>query len=192
TVLGETKTDRLMVFNGVMLDEMVEVWPATDVLTGRPLPAVQVADFVRRHANNPAPAAHPQWLTDSPRRIAQYAEIARATEPPMRINLEIAVGLHRGGRLGPAAVAAAIDLIKAEPLLMISGLMGYEPHVVAAADPAAAEAKAQAAYGAALEVLAEKLEDVSALTLNTAGSPTFALHADDPYANEVSIGSAFV
>ena len=30
------------------------------------------------------------------------------------------------------------------------------------------------------------------MTLNTAGSPTYALHLADPYANEVSIGSAFV
>ena len=55
-VMVGTGTERLMVFNGVMLDEIAAFRPDADVLTGRPLPASQVADFVHRHANNPAPA----------------------------------------------------------------------------------------------------------------------------------------
>lgn len=110
----------------------------------------------------------------------------------MKLNLEIDVGLHRGGLPDAAALAAAIDQIRAEPLLTLTGLMGYDAHVMAARDPLAEEARAQARYGAALAVLKEKLGDVSGLTLNTAGSPTYALHLADPYANEVSIGSAFV
>jgi D-serine deaminase-like pyridoxal phosphate-dependent protein len=47
-------------------------------------------------------------------------------------------------------------------------------------------------YGAAMKLLSEKLGDLSGLTLNTAGSPTYALHLADPHANEVAVGSAFV
>jgi D-serine deaminase-like pyridoxal phosphate-dependent protein len=191
-VMAGTGTERLMVFNGVMLDEIAAFRPDADVLTGRPLPAAQVADFVHRHANNPAPAARPQWLADSPRRIAEYAAIARANDAALRINLEIDVGLHRGGLADLAALAEAVELVRAEPRLTITGLMGYDAQVAGAADPAAAEAQAQALYGAAVGLLAETLGDVAQLTLNTAGSPTFALHLHDPYANEVSIGSAFV
>ena len=191
-VMVGTGTERLMVFNGVMLDEIAAFRPDADVLTGRPLPAAQVADFVHRHANNPAPAARPQWLADSPRRIAEYAQIARANDATLRINLEIDVGLHRGGLADLAALAEAVALVRAEPQLAITGLMGYDAQVAGAADPAAAEARVQALYGAAVALLAEKLGDVSQLTLNTAGSPTYALHLHDPYANEVSIGSAFV
>src|ERR1700722_8060838 len=86
-VLAGGRTDRLMVFNGVMLDEMVRVHPTFDVLVGRPLPAVQVEAFVRRHGVSPAAAAHPQWLVDTPARLAQYAQIARVHAVPMRINL---------------------------------------------------------------------------------------------------------
>lgn len=191
-VMAATGADRLMVFNGVMLDEIAAFAPEADVLTGRPLPAAQVADFVRRHANDPAPAARPQWLTDSPRRIAEYAEIARANDTPLRLNLEIDVGLHRGGLTDLDALAEAIDLVRAEPRLTITGLMGYDAQVAGAKDIEAAEARVQALYGAAVAVLAETLGDVSQLTFNTAGSPTYALHLSDPYANEVSIGSAFV
>jgi D-serine deaminase-like pyridoxal phosphate-dependent protein len=181
-----------MVFNGVMLDEMAERHPAADVLTGRPLPAQQVADFVRRHANSAAPAARPQWLADSARRLAQYAEIARAADAPFTVNLEIDVGLHRGGLPDLAALAEAIDLVKAEPLVTITGLMGYDPQVMGAADPQAEEAIVQQRYAAAVKLLAEKLGEVSGMTLNSAGSPTYALHLAGTAANEVSIGSAFV
>jgi D-serine deaminase-like pyridoxal phosphate-dependent protein len=185
-------TDRLMVFNGVMLDEIAAFRPGADVLTGRPLPTMQVADFVRRHANDPAPAARPQWLTDSASRLRQYAEVARANDAPMRINLEYDVGLHRGGLPDLTALAEAIDLAEAEPLLRIAGLMGYEPHVLGAASPAAESAVVRQRYAAAVAVLAEKLGGLERLTLNTAGSGTYALHLDDAHANEVSIGSAFV
>jgi len=192
TVMQKTGSDRLMVFNGVMLDEMAGAHPQADVLTGRPLPAAQVASFVRRHANDPAPASRPQWLADTPRRIAEYTEIARATATPMRVNLEFDVGLHRGGLPDLAALAAAIDQVRAEPMLSVSGLMGYDAQVAGARSPQAEADKAQALYGAAVEVLAEKLGEVDQLTLNTAGSPTFALHLHDHFANEVAIGSAFV
>jgi D-serine deaminase-like pyridoxal phosphate-dependent protein len=185
-------TDRLMVFNGVMLDEIAAFRPGAEVLTGRPLPEQQVADFVRRHANDPAPAARPQWLTDSARRLAQYAAIARANDAPLKLNLEYDVGLHRGGLPDLAALAEAIDLARAEPRLQVTGLMGYEPHVLGAASPTAEAAVAQQRYGAAVKLLGEKLGGLDGLTLNTAGSGTYALHLADPHANEVSIGSAFV
>ncbi|HEY1427226.1 MAG TPA: alanine racemase [Caulobacteraceae bacterium] len=191
-VLAGTGSERLMVFNGVMLDEMAQRHPALDVLTGRPLPAAQVADFVRRHANSDAPAARPQWLADSARRLRQYAEIARAADAPFKVNLEIDVGLHRGGLPDLAALAAAIDVAKAEPLLRITGLMGYDPQVAGAPSPEAAEARVQQRYAAAVKLLAEKLGDASRLTLNSAGSPTYLLHLGGTAANEVSIGSAFV
>ena len=186
-------TDRLMVFNGVMLEAMVAAHPASDVLTGRPLPAAQVEAFIRRHGANPAPAAQPQWLVDSPARLAQYAAIARAQAAPLRLNLEIDVGLRRGGLIGPAAVAEMLDLVAAEPLLTITGLMGYDAQVPAMPSPAEEKAKVRRRYAAARAVLLDKLGgEAAAFTLNTAGSPTYSLHLDDDVANEVSIGSAFV
>ena len=192
-VLAGCKTDRLMVFNGVMLDEMVRVLPGADVLLGRPLPAVQVDRFLQRHGGDPAPAAHPQWLADSPERLGQYAAIARARGAPMRVNLEIDVGLHRGGLADAQAVAGLVDLALAQPLLTVTGLMGYDAQVVGVPFPGAELAKVKRLYAEARSVLNAKLGgDPSRQTLNTAGSPTYRLHLDDKLANEVAIGSAFV
>jgi D-serine deaminase-like pyridoxal phosphate-dependent protein len=191
-VLAGTGADKLMVFNGVMLDEMAAQHPDADVLLGRPLPAAQVADFVRRHANSGAAAARPQWLADSVPRLKQYAEIARAAETPLRINLEIDVGLHRGGLPDLPALGEALDFVAAEPLMQLSGVMGYDAHVMGAASPPAELARVMERYGAAVRLIAEKLGGIAGLTLNTAGSPTYALHGADPYATEVAVGSAFV
>jgi len=191
-VMAGAGADRLMVFGAVMLDEMVAFHPDSDVLLGRPLPAAQVADFVRRHANNPAASARPQWLADSLPRLKDYAEIARAAQTPLRINLEYDVGLHRGGLPDLAALAEALDFIAAEPRLQLTGLMGYDAQVMGAASPAAETAKVLERYGAAVRLIADRLGGLAGLTLNTAGSPTYALHLTDPYATEVSIGSAFV
>ncbi|MFI4933771.1 MAG: alanine racemase [Caulobacterales bacterium] len=192
-VLTGAGTERLMVFNGVMLEEMTGFRPAADVLLGRPLPAAQVEAFVRRHVGDARAAASPQWLVDSPARLAQYAAIARAHAAPMRINLEIDVGLHRGGLADAAAVAAVVELARAEPLLKISGLMGYDAQAPGFPSPAEEVARVFARYGAAKAAMAAALGgDVSGLTFNTAGSPTYALHLADPNANEVAVGSAFV
>ena len=191
-VLKGTGSSRLMVFNGLMLDEMIGFRPDADVLLGRPLPAAQAADFVRRRLGHAAPAAHPQWLVDSAERLGQYAEIARATGSPMRINLEIDVGLHRGGFADLGALARALSAEAAEPLLNITGLMGYDAHVPAAASPETEATRAMDCFGAAAALLKQTLGDPRDLTLNVAGSPTYALHLTDPFANEVAVGSAFV
>jgi D-serine deaminase-like pyridoxal phosphate-dependent protein len=192
-VLDGCATNRLMVFNGVMLDEMVRVHPTADVLLGRPLPAAQVEAFIARHGANPAPAAHPQWLVDTPARLGQYAAIARARAAPMRISLEIDVGLHRGGLPDADAVTELIDLARAEPLIEVAGLMGYDAHIPGAGSPEAELARVKARYAAARAVLVARLGgDPARYTFNAAGSPTYRLHLEGTPANEVSIGSAFV
>jgi D-serine deaminase-like pyridoxal phosphate-dependent protein len=192
-VMSGMGTDRMMVFNGVMLEEILAFRPAGDVLLGRPLPAAQVAAFVRSHVGDVRSAAQPQWLVDSPRRLSQYMAVARSVGAPMRVNFEIDVGLHRGGFTGPAQLAEAIAAARAEPLIEIAGLMGYDPQVVGDPDPAAAVVRGVSLYGRYSDVLAEILGgDPARFTLNTAGSGTFSLHLDDRVANEVSVGSAFV
>ena len=185
-------TDRFMVFNGEMLGEMRRRRPDGDLLLGKPIPAAVAAAFYDEFGPAVGPA-QPQWLIDTPERLAEYAAIARAKATAMRVNFEIDVGLHRGGFTSPETLAAAVEASKAEPLLQVSGLMGYDPHVPKTPDPKAAFAKAQAVYASAIDVLKAKLGgDPHRLTLNTAGSPTYAMHAQGTVANEVSIGSAFV
>jgi D-serine deaminase-like pyridoxal phosphate-dependent protein len=186
-------TERFMVFNGAMLREMTRARPQSDLLLGKPLPARQAADFILAASADSAPATRPQWLIDTPDRLAAYVAVARAHNAPLRVNFEIDVGLHRGGLADAEALAAVLEQAKAEPLVSVSGLMGYDPHVPKVPNSAAAFARVQEIYRAAIARVTDVLGvDAQTLTLNTAGSPTYKLHAAGTAANEVAIGSAFV
>ena len=136
-------------------------------------------------------AARIQWLIDTPERLTQYLDAAQTRGMRLRANFEIDVGLHRGGFSDPQALAAAVrhaQTAQAE----VAGLMGYDPHVPKMPSPDKAYSAAQAAYGAMISVLKDAGLDPAALTLNSAGSPTFRRHCQGTVANEVSVGSAFV
>ncbi|MGH6651609.1 MAG: alanine racemase [Sphingopyxis sp.] len=183
-------TNRFMVFNGAMLGIMA-ARPDADLLLGKPLPEAEFAGFVDKVGAEAA--GRIQWLIDTPARLGQYAAIAAARAMVLRANMEIDVGLHRGGFADAASLSGAIDIARTLPNVTVSGLMGYDAHVSKMSDPDDAYAQSQTRYRAAIGVLREKLAvDPATLTLNGAGSPTYARHAQGTAANEVSVGSAFV
>ncbi len=188
-ILTGMGTQRLMVFSAEMLRQLMPLHPQADYLGGKPLP---VSEFVRISsdaATDPGPRM--QWLIDTPQRLAHYAEAAKARGIALRVNLEIDVGLHRGGFADPQALAETVAAAKAAGV-EIAGLMGYDPHVPKMPSPDSAYADAQGAYAKAIAVLAGTGLDPASLTLNGAGSPTFRRHCAGTVANEVSVGSAFV
>lgn len=193
TIADGTGTRRMMVFNGPMLQDVAQHWPDADVLLGKPLPVDAARAFLAATGDPAAPAANPQWLIDTPERLAQYAALARGLGRPLRVNFEIDVGLHRGGIASPAALAAMVDAAREESMLSIAGLMGYDPHVPKMPSPDSAFKDSQAAYAEAIAVLRERLGgSPERWTLNGAGSPTYALHARGSVVNDVAVGSGFV
>lgn len=188
-VANGMKTNRFMVFNGAMLETMAGR-PDADLLLGKPLPVLQLAQFLDKVP--PEAAARVQWLVDTPERLRQYADVAQARGARLNANFEIDVGLHRGGFADAEALAAALRLAKQMPEIAVAGLMGYDPHVPKMRDPDAAYVQSQDIYRRAIAVLRDMHGvDPAALCLNGAGSPTYARHAQGTVANEVSVGSAF-
>lgn len=199
-VLSTLGTDRLMVFDesvGLLATE----FPEADILLGKPLPAQAAARFYSDHRGaGPAdPGARIQWLIDSPERLAQYAALARSAGVRMRLNIEIDVGLHRGGVASPAALRPLLEAISAGPdHLEFAGLMGYDPHVASAppllSSPARALAAVKERYRAFREAVRAHDPAWAAAdrTFNGAGSKTYHLYtASDPL-TEVALGSALV
>lgn len=188
-IMAGMGTNRLMVFSAEMLRQLIPLHPQADFLGGKPLPVSEFLRVVSDAALDPGPRM--QWLIDTPERLKQYAEAAKARGVALRVSLEIDVGLHRGGFADPAALAEAVRAAKAADV-ELAGLMGYDPHVPKMPSPDSAWADAQEAYARALAVLKAEGLDPAALTLNSAGSPTFRRHCQGTVANEVSVGSAFV
>src|SRR5690606_288163 len=70
-----------------------------------------------------------QWLVDDIKRLKQYLQFAQESNLQLNINIEIDVGLHRGGVSSQQQIAL-LKLIQQHPdALRLSGLMGYDAHV---------------------------------------------------------------
>ncbi|HEX4872377.1 MAG TPA: DSD1 family PLP-dependent enzyme [Nevskiaceae bacterium] len=202
-VAAATGSRRLMVFDQPFLNAVAAERPDWPVLLGKPLPVGAAARFFEHHRGAADGAASIQWLVDTPERLAQYAELARARlaggAPPMAITLELDIGLHRGGVRDADALGALLRRLQAEPALRFSGFMGYEAHAAKMpgllGGPEGALRQAMARYrafvDAARAVLGAAFQPES-LTLNAGGSGTYTLYRGDEPCNELAVGSALV
>jgi D-serine deaminase-like pyridoxal phosphate-dependent protein len=193
-------TERVMVFHQPHVELIAQRMPDAHLLLGKPLPAGVARRFYagpRRGAFDPTRQL--EWLVDTPQRIAEYRELAGGAGGRLRLNLELDVGLHRGGWRTAQGVAEAIRAIRAAPELEFAGFMGYEAH--AARMPAAfggvrgALAQAMAFYAECLDAARDTLGEAfapDALTLNAGGSNTYAYYDDAAPCNELAIGSGLV
>lgn len=188
-IMTAMETDRLMVFSAEMLRQLMPLHPAADYLLGKPLPVSEFIRISENAADDPGPRT--QWLIDTPQRLAQYIEAAKAGGIQLRANFEIDIGLHRGGFADPKMLAEALRMAQAARV-QVAGLMGYDPHVPKMPSPDKAWAGSQRAYAEMIAVVKSAGLNPAALTLNSAGSPTFRRHCAGTVANEVSVGSAFV
>jgi len=194
------RTDRLMVFHQPHLNAVAARMPDAQMLLGKPLPAGAARRFFEEHRGAAEPVTRTEWLVDTPRRIAEYRDVAAASPGGrLRLNLEVDVGLHRGGFRSARDVAEAIGAIRSAPQLEFSGLMGYEAHAAkmpqALGGVRAALDKAMAFYGECVGAAREMLGpafDADALTLNAGGSNTYAYYDASAPCNELAIGSGLV
>jgi D-serine deaminase-like pyridoxal phosphate-dependent protein len=200
-IIERTGTQRLMVFHGAFLKQTASDFPGSDVLMGKPMPVKAAAAFYRDFAAASSfdPQRQLQWLVDSDERLAQYQQLAVSLGTRMRINIELDVGLHRGGLRTPEQLKPLLDRILADPQhLEWSGFMGYDPHVVKLPrlikSPQTAYAESQAIYRGFIEWVRQQYPniDVAGLCLNGAGSPSMLLHREASAINDLAAGSCLV
>jgi len=126
-IMEKAQTNRLMVFSEPFIAEVLFNFnpDSVDMLLGKPLP---VDGFVRLAKYNGWATIN--WLIDTKERLNQYLYYAQKENVKLRINLEIDVGLHRGGFANMKDFDEALDTIKQNNrYLQLTGLMGYEGHV---------------------------------------------------------------
>lgn len=199
-LMQEFGTRRLMVFHQPHINLIAEAVPDSDLLLGKPMPVNAAANFY--HQLKPGafdPARQLQWLVDSLERLQEYRQLAETLGTRLRINIEIDVGLHRGGLAAPTDLKPLLDLITAHPAqLEFAGFMGYDAHV--GKIPSVLESrdesfrKACARYRDMQQALYEFMPAARELPLvfNGAGSPTLRLHGKDSPLNELAAGSCLV
>ena len=195
-VMRRAKTSALMVFHQPFLNAVAASFPESDALIGKPLPVSAARGFYRKLGNTPYdPDRQVQWLIDSHERLLQYQSLARELGVHMRVNVELDVGLHRGGLAEPEALDAVLATIADDPdHLQLSGFMGYEPHLTglgANLDHPAVQS-VLSLYNGFINRAGAKGVAVSALTLNGAGSHTLRIYEHDNTMNDLAAGSGVV
>lgn len=194
-VMNRAGTRALMVFHQPFLNEVARTFEDADVLLGKPMPVAAARTFYAEH-DTPGfdPASQVQWLIDTKDRLLEYQALARQLGVPMRINVEIDVGLHRGGLPAPEAIDPVLAIIEADPNLSLAGLMGYEPQLTglhADLEHPAVQAVLGIYRGFIDRVRAAGI-DPSTLTLNGAGSHTLRIYERDHTMNDLAAGSGVV
>lgn len=176
----------LMVFSEPMLSQLL-VQSSADQLLGRPMLARSARRVLVSHSNAPTKV---QWLIDSMDRLTEYAELARDMDVSLRVNLEIDVGLHRGG-FTPADIPVLDTFFRDNDRLNLTGLMGYEPHLSKLPWFLAQASKAN--FWRTYQAMSQWAATISdKLVLNTGGSTTFHSYTSGGCINEVSFGSVMV
>lgn len=200
-VFKKALTRKAMVFHRPFLNLIAREFPDVDVLLGKPLPIQAACIFYRELEDTSEfdPSTNLQWLIDTHQKLLQYQQLAHDLKTRLCINIEIDVGLHRGGISQPEQLRQLLQTIKDDPKhLSFSGFMGYDPHVSKSDKLFIPIHKALARVVKRYELFTEFLKTefpslyTDRLTFNGAGSPTYAYYETNTLLNDISVGSALL
>ena len=200
-VMEQASTNKLMVFHQPFLTQVALDYPNSDVLMGKPMPVKAAQRFYQLQPKDSQFESNKQlqWLIDSKERLEQYLLLAITVQQQLQINIELDVGLHRGGLQQANELDALLKIIDDNPQhLVFSGFMGYDPHVVKIPSILKSAEQAFTESQDIYQSFIDRLYKISpqykeqTLCFNGAGSPTIALHLNKTVANELSAGSCLV
>jgi len=202
-VMQKANTKKLMVFHQPFLSHLSKIQDhSVDILLGKPMP-VKTAEYYYQTLETPNgffPTKQLQWLMDTVQRVEQYIFLAKKIKQKLRLNLEIDVGLRRGGFAKMNDLKKVFQLIQNNlEQVEFSGFMGYDPHVVklprVIMSKEKALNKANDFYRECIDLLKNEFPELfhEQLTFNGAGSPTVELHQNkNTPLNDISAGSCLV
>ncbi len=200
-IMKKTATKKLMVFHQPFLSHLSEfVEQDVDILLGKPMPIQTVAYFYKSLKGNFNPDKQLQWLVDTADRVRQYVDLAQSLSTKMKLNIELDVGLHRGGIGKLSNLKKMLAIIQQHPNhLKFSGFMGYDPHIPKLPNVIISQKKAlnkaNAFYQDCIDLVKHEFNSLwhEQLIFNGSGSPTFHLHLENNSPlNEVAVGSCLV
>ncbi|CAI8390491.1 MAG: alanine racemase [Hyphomonadaceae bacterium] len=192
-------SDRIMTFNQPMLSQLSLAMPEASQLLGKPLPVNAARTFFSTLPETASAAGDKiEWLIDTNHRLEQYERLAQDVGRTLKINLELDIGLHRGGFEPDQALSSALQKLAGSEYLEFAGYMGYETHLPAIPTTLGWQDRAKAGawnkYRQALTLAAAHFDPatIDQLTRNAAGSPTYRYYDTTEIANEISAGSCLV
>lgn len=204
-ILTKMNSQHVMVFHGPDITYLANNSKNYDILLGKPMPINAVKEFYNslKPGIQFKPEKQIQWLVDTPARLQQYCDFAKQKNITMKINIEIDVGLHRGGITTVEELEQMLNTIeKNSKILQFSGFMGYDVHSASALAIFSSKKKAiQNAFNDAMARYAmfynygkKKYPALFAgnLTFNSGGSQTYMLFNGTSPVNDIAMGSALL
>jgi len=189
-------TQRFMVFHLPHLAEIIQAFEQADILLGKSMPIRAVELFYQSNGQHDI---YIQWLIDDLGRLQQYLQLAQQLDISLNVNIEIDVGLHRGGVQNSQQFVALLKLIQQHSKhLKLSGLMGYDAHVAKLpkiiTSPEKSYQQSQHTYQHYKAILQQQFPDLwhEGLCFNGGGSPTFMQHCQQSECNDRAFGSILV
>jgi len=186
-------TQRFMLFHLPHIANISAAFPQADILFGKPMPIHAVEQFYQAvHDQQP----DIQWLMDDLGRLQQYLQLAQWFNIRLHVNIEIDVGLHRGGVQNPQQFRALLKLIQQHSAhLKFTGLMGYDAHVAKLPKFLKSAEKSyqqsQKSYQQYQDIIRQQFPGLwhEHLCFNGGGSPTFMQHCEYSVCNDLAFGS---
>jgi len=196
----KTPTNNFMLFHQPFLSQLVKTLDEkANILLGKPMPIKTVQYFYDTFSENKKfnSFTQIQWLVDHVERLKNYLNYAKTLNHPIKINLEIDVGLHRGGFKTIEEIKEVAKIISESKVnLDFSGFMGYDPHIPKLPNfiisQKKAFRKANKFYLSAINLVKNEFPDFwnDGLTFNGAGSPTLNWHNNhESVLNDIAAGS---
>ena len=180
-VMASMNTKKLMAFHQPFISDLAESGDTElDILVGKPMP-VKTASFFYEHLqpNGFDASKQIQWLIDTEKRLNEYLLLAKTKNLKLLLNVEIDVGMHRGGFKDLEGIEKALTIIQNNPdHLTFGGFMGYDAHITKVPSlllPVEKGLKiANDIYTASKALVQNKFPKLwhENLTFNGAGSPT--------------------
>lgn len=204
-ILTKMNSKYVMVFHGSDITYLANNSKNYDILLGKPMPINAVREFY--NSLKPGIQFNPekqiQWLVDTPARLEQYGDFAKQKNISMKINIEIDIGLHRGGITTVEELDQMLKFIKRNSRnLAFAGFMGYDVHSASALSLIGSKKKAiqnafedsMALYRMFYNYGKQKYPEMfkGELTFNSGGSHTYMLFDGTLPVNDIAMGSALL
>lgn len=200
-LMDRLATNKLMVFHQPILSDIASKGDSSlDILMGKPMPSKTAGYFYKHHVQNAFdPFGQIQWLVDTKTRVEEYLALAKQLNARLRLNVEIDVGLRRGGISNTGELEELLQLFADNRRYIdFAGFMGYDTHIIKVPKLVKSIKKSYTQvnhrYQSCIQLVQDKFSELyqDSLCFNGAGSSTFDLYTADSALTEVSAGSCFV